>query len=143
MPNTKIVATLGPASDSPPAIRQLLLAGVDVFRLNASHSTQAEHTARIAAIRQVAAELGRPASILLDLQGPKIRLGRFAGGGCTLETVGLFTITAEPLLGDCRRATTTYPSFAADVKPGDRVLLADAPSSCAWSISVARRCARK
>src|ERR1039458_7601954 len=64
MPNTKIVATLGPASDSPPAIRQLLLAGVDVFRLNASHSTQAEHAARIAAIRQVAAELGRPASIL-------------------------------------------------------------------------------
>ena len=125
MPNTKIVATLGPASDSPPAIRQLLLAGVDVFRLNASHSTQAEHAARIAAIRQVAAELGRPASILLDLQGPKIRLGRFAGGGCTLETGGIFTIATEPLLGDCRRASTTYLNFAADVKPGDRVLLAD------------------
>jgi pyruvate kinase len=125
MPNTKIVATLGPASDSPAAIRQLLLAGVDVFRLNASHSTQSEHAARIAAIRQVAAELSRPASILLDLQGPKIRLGRFADGGCRLETGAVFTITAEPLLGDCRRASTTYLNLAVDVKPGDRVLLAD------------------
>ena len=125
MPNTKIVATLGPASDSPAAIRHLLAAGADVFRLNASHSTQAEHAGRIAAIRQAAAELGRPASILLDLQGPKIRLGRFAGGGCTLETGSQFTITAEPVLGDCRRASTTYAGFAADVRPGDRVLLAD------------------
>src|ERR1700722_1994053 len=104
MPNTKIVATLGPASDSAAAIRQLLLAGVDVFRLNASHSTQPEHAARIAAIRQVSSELGRPASILLDLQGPKIRLAKFAGGGCTLETGGVFTITTEPTLGNCRRA---------------------------------------
>ena len=125
MPNTKIVATLGPATESLAAIRQLLLAGVDVFRLNASHSTQAEHAVRIASIRQAAAEFGHPASILLDLQGPKIRLGSFAGGGCTLETGAIFTITAEPLLGDCRRASTTYAHFAADVKPGDRVLLAD------------------
>jgi len=125
MPNTKIVATLGPSSDSPAVIRQLLLAGVDVFRLNASHSTQAEHAARIAAIRQVAAEFGRSASILLDLQGPKIRLGTFAGGGCTLEAGATFIITPEPLTGDCRRASTTYPNLAADVQPGDRILLAD------------------
>ncbi len=125
MPNTKIVATLGPASDSPETIRQLLLAGVDVFRLNASHSTQAEHGARIAAIRQVTAEVGRPAAILLDLQGPKIRLGSFAGGGCTLETGSTFTITAEQVMGDCQRASTTYPNLASDLKPGDRVLLAD------------------
>jgi pyruvate kinase len=108
MPNTKIVATLGPASDSPAAIRQLLLAGVDVFRLNASHSTQAEHAARIAAIRQVTAELGRPASILLDLQGPKIRLGRFAGGGCALEAGGIFSIATEPVLGDCRGGCVSF-----------------------------------
>ena len=125
MPNTKIVATLGPASDSPRAIRQLLLAGADVFRLNASHSTQAEHAARIAAVRQAGAELGRTASILLDLQGPKIRLGNFAGGGCTLVAGAIFTITPEPVMGDCRRASTTYPNLAADVKSGDRVLVAD------------------
>src|ERR1700683_5579077 len=81
MPNTKIVATLGPASDSEAAIRQLLLAGVDVFRLTASHSTQAEHAGRIRIIRRVAAEARRWTAILLDLQGPKIRLGKFDGGG--------------------------------------------------------------
>src|SRR5580698_1892106 len=117
MPNTKIVATLGPATSSPGALRQMLLAGVDVFRLNASHSTQAEHAARIAAIRQVAAELGRSACILFDLQGPKIRLGKFAGGGCTLESGAQFTITTESLVGDSQRASTTYANFAADVKP--------------------------
>jgi pyruvate kinase len=125
MPNTKIVATLGPASDSPAVIQQLLLAGVDVFRLNASHSTQTQHAARITEIRRAAAELGRPVSIMLDLQGPKIRLGSFAGGGCMLDVGATFTITAELLLGDCRRASTTYPNLAADVKPGDRILLAD------------------
>ncbi len=125
MPNTKIVATLGPASDSPDAIRQLLLAGVDVFRLNASHSTQAEHAARITAIRQVTAESGIPAAILLDLQGPKIRLGSFAGGSATLVAGGVFTITPEPILGNSERASTTYPNLAADVKRGDRILLAD------------------
>jgi len=125
MPNTKIVATLGPASDSHATIRQLLLAGVDVFRLNASHSTQAEHAARITAVRQVAAELRRTACILLDLQGPKIRLGSFVDGGCTLAAGDVFTITAEQVLGDCQRASTTYLNLAADVKTGDRVLLAD------------------
>jgi pyruvate kinase len=125
MPNTKIVATLGPASDSEAAIRQLLFAGVDVFRLNASHSTQAEHAGRIRIIRQVAAESRRWTAILLDLQGPKIRLGKFTGGGCTLVTGSIFTIVTEPLLGDCTRASTGYGKFAAEVKPGDRVLLAD------------------
>ena len=125
MPNTKIVATLGPASDSEAAIRQLLLAGVDVFRLNASHSTQAEHAGRIHIIRQVAAELGRWTAILLDLQGPKIRLGKFAGGSCMLAAGSTFTISTEPLLGDATRASTGYQKFAMEVTPGDRVLLAD------------------
>ena len=125
MPNTKIVATLGPASDSEAAIRQLLLAGVDVFRLNASHSTQAEHAGRIRIIRQVAAELGRWTAILLDLQGPKIRLGEFMGGGCMLMAGSVFTIVTEPILGDSTRASTGYQKFAAEVQPGDRVLLAD------------------
>src|SRR5580700_48070 len=125
MPNTKIVVTLGPASDSEAAIRQLLLAGVDVFRLNASHSTQAEHAGRIRIIRQVAAELGRWTAILLDLQGPKIRLGKFDGGGCMLAAGSIFTIVTEPLLGDATRASTGYQKFAVEVQPGDRVLLAD------------------
>lgn len=125
MPNTKIVATIGPVSEPEAILRQLLLAGADVFRLNASHGTQAEHAAGIAKIRKLAAETGRWAGILLDLQGPKIRLGKFAGGGCALEDGSVFTITTEPVLGECKRAGTTYAGFAADVKPGDRVLLAD------------------
>src|SRR5689334_8852518 len=122
MPNTKIVATLGPATDS--LVPELLRAGVDVFRLNASHGTRAEHAARIGAIRRAAGPRQYPA-VLLDLQGPKIRLGQFEGGGCVLAAGSDFTITVEPVLGNCSIASTTYPDFARDVVPGNRILLAD------------------
>jgi pyruvate kinase len=122
---TKIVATLGPASDSPAVIRQLLLAGVDLFRLNASYGTMAEHAARILAVRSMASELGKHTGILLDLQGPKIRLGKFANGEETLSTGARFTITTRPVLGTSELASTTYQDLARDVRPGDRVLLAD------------------
>ena len=125
MRNTKIVATLGPASTDPQILRSLFDAGVDVFRLNASHGNPPEHQARIAAVRALAAERGVHVGILLDLQGPKIRLGQFENGGCVLETGSQFTIGTEPVLGTCERASTSYPAFARDVKPGDRVLLAD------------------
>jgi pyruvate kinase len=125
MPHTKIVATVGPATSSDAVIRQLLLAGVDVFRLNTSHGTNAERAESIAAIRRVCHDLRRRAGILLDLQGPKIRLGTFARGGCMLKTGGVFVITTESILGDCQGASTTYSNFSDDVKAGDRVLLAD------------------
>jgi pyruvate kinase len=125
MPNTKIVATIGPATDGPGVLAQLLSAGVDVFRLNASHGTQAEHEARIVAVRAAAREAGSRAAILLDLQGPKIRLGRFENGGCTLAAGSRFTITTEPLVGTPERASTGYLNFARDVQAGDRILLAD------------------
>ncbi len=79
MPNTKIVATLGPATDQPGILERLLAAGVDVFRLNASHGTQAENGARLQAVRAAAQKARLHRAILLDLQGPKIRLGRFQG----------------------------------------------------------------
>lgn len=122
---TKIVATLGPATDTPDLIRSLVEAGVDVFRLNASHGTQDEHGRRIKIVRQVAEELGKHIGILLDLQGPKIRLGTFQNGGCTLEEGQRFTITVEPTDGNCQRASTTYKDFARDLKTGNRVLIAD------------------
>jgi pyruvate kinase len=124
MRKTKIVATLGPATDAPGVLPQLLSAGVDVFRLNASHGTQAEHAARIAAVRSAAAPGGH-VGILLDLQGPKIRLGRFAGGGCTLAEGSRFSVTTEPDTGTCERVSTGYTNFARDVRPGNRILLAD------------------
>ena len=125
MPNTKIVATLGPATDTAEMIRAMIDAGVDVFRLNASHSTQAQHAARIKIIRDQAAIAGRHIGILLDLQGPKIRLGKFKEGSCTLQKDQRFVIATQPTLGDCDRASTGYADFASDVKPGNRVLLND------------------
>ena len=123
MPNTKIVATLGPATDS--LIPELLRAGVDVFRLNASHGTQAERASRIQAVRRAAQDAGKYPALLLDLQGPKIRLGMFEGGGCVLAGGGEFTITVEPVTGNSSLASTGYADFARDVKPGNRILLAD------------------
>src|SRR5262249_36457842 len=125
MPNTKIVATLGPASDAPHALCQLLEAGVDVFRLNASHGTQEKRAENIRSIRAAGEKFGRHVAILLDLRGPKIRLEKFSGGCCRIETGQAFTITVEPVIGNTERASTSYARFARDVKPGDRVLLAD------------------
>lgn len=122
---TKIVATLGPSTDSEQVLRKLFQAGVDVFRLNASHGTQEDHARRIANVRAIGAELKIHAGILLDLQGPKIRLGTFKNGPCFLEENATFTITTERVEGTPDIASTSYSEFARDVKPGDPVLLAD------------------
>src|SRR4029077_13598667 len=118
---TKIVVTLGPASDSPTVLRAMMASGVSIFRLNASHGSQQEHAARISAVRAVAADEGRKVALLLDLQGPKIRLGKFETEGCMIPTGAESPITPEPVLGTSERASTTYSSFAHDVKPGNRV----------------------
>lgn len=122
---TKIVATLGPSTDAEQVLRKLFEAGVDVFRLNASHGTQEDHARRIASVRALSAEYKVHAGILLDLQGPKIRLGTFKGGGCYLNDNAIFTITTEKVEGTADIACTSYADFARDVKPGDPVLLAD------------------
>jgi pyruvate kinase len=125
MRTTKILATLGPASDTPEAVRHLLEAGVDVFRLNASHGTQEDHSRRMKNVRSVAEEMGIHAGVLMDLQGPKIRLGAFEDGGCVLETKSRFSITTEQVVGTAQRASTSYKDFVKDVKAGNCVLLAD------------------
>jgi pyruvate kinase len=125
MPRTKIVATLGPAISSASSLKSMFEAGVNVFRLNASHGTWDDHLTRIASVRAAAAESGIHAGILLDLQGPKIRLGTFQGGQCELETGGIFSITTEKIQGTAAAASTSYSQFAKDVRPGDRVFLAD------------------
>jgi pyruvate kinase len=106
-------------------IRRLMIAGVDVFRHNFSHGTQAEHGDRIRRVRAISREVGVEPGVLLDLQGPKIRLGLFQNGTVILEPGSRFTITVEPVPGTSEVASTTYPNFARDVKPGNRVLLAD------------------
>lgn len=125
MRRTKIVATLGPQSGSPEVLTRLFEAGVDVFRLNASHGTHEDHAERIRLVRALSAEREVHPAILVDLQGPKIRLGDFEGGGCDLVTGSRFTITTEPVAGTPERASTSYSNFAKDVRPGDDVLLAD------------------
>jgi pyruvate kinase len=122
---TKIVATLGPSTDPDPVMRSLFEAGVDVFRLNASHGTQDDHARRIKKVRELSAEFGCYAGILLDLQGPKIRLGTFKNGPCHLADNSIFTITTVPTEGTSEIAFTNYSEFARDVKRGDPVLLAD------------------
>src|SRR5271168_100505 len=125
MPRTKIVATLGPAISGPSALKNMFAAGVNVFRLNASHGTWDDHLTHIASVRAAAAELGIQAGILLDLQGPKIRLGTFEGGQCEVRRGGIFSITTEKVQGTPELASTSYSQFAKDVKAGDTVFLAD------------------
>jgi len=125
MAKTKIVATLGPSSDSLDAIRHLIRGGVSVIRLNMSHGTQQQHGERIQRVRQAAREQDAQTAILLDLQGPKIRLGKFENGGCVLEEGGRFVLTAQQVIGTCERASCSYSELATDVQAGDRVLLAD------------------
>jgi pyruvate kinase len=106
-------------------MRSLFEAGVDVFRLNASHGTHEDHARRIAMVRKLSAEFKATSGILLDLQGPKIRLGTFKDGPCLLRDGETFTITTEAVEGNEKIASTSYPDFARDVKTGDAVLLAD------------------
>jgi pyruvate kinase len=121
----KIVCTLGPATATAPQLAELVDAGMDVARLNFSHSTRAEHSAVYDMVRQIAAERGRAVGVLADLQGPKIRLGRFAEGPVFWATGEQIVITTVPCAGDHDRVSTTYNGLASDVRAGDRLLVDD------------------
>ena len=122
---TKIVATIGPATESPERIRELVQAGATTFRLNFSHGDHSEHAARVATIRQVAHELGGHIGILQDLQGPKIRLGRFEEGPITLGKGDHFALTSKQVRCNQTVATVTYDRLAEEVTAGSRILLDD------------------
>jgi len=123
--HTKIVATLGPASSSPEILERMVLAGVDVVRMNFSHGTAADHSARAVGIRAAAAKHGRTVGILGDLQGPKIRVGKFAEGRITLTPGENFILDAQCSLGDQQRVGLDYKELPKDVRPGDILLLDD------------------
>ncbi|WP_287130217.1 pyruvate kinase [Candidatus Cyanaurora vandensis] len=124
-PRTKIVATVGPATDSPEVMRSLIQAGATTLRLNFSHGTHADHLRRIHQIRTLEQELGYPVAILQDLQGPKIRLGKFAGGPIQLANGEPFTLTSRPVVCDRTIATVTYDKLAEEVPQGATILLDD------------------
>jgi pyruvate kinase len=116
---------MGPAVDSPEKVRQLIEAGMNMARLNLSHGSYAEHQARLNLVRESAKEHGCAIAILVDLQGPKIRLARFAKGPHELARGDVFTITTDEIEGTKERVGTTYKGLPGDCKPGDHILIDD------------------
>ncbi|MEO9013813.1 MAG: pyruvate kinase [Terrimesophilobacter sp.] len=125
MRRAKIVATLGPATSSYENIRAIIDAGVDVARMNLSHGTYAVHEEVYANVRRAATDSGRAVAVLVDLQGPKIRLGKFKAGPYDLAVGDVFKITTEDILGNKQISSTTYKGLPDDVKPGDPLLIDD------------------
>jgi pyruvate kinase len=122
---TKIVCTLGPATTGEGQIAQLVKAGMDIARLNFSHGDRASHEQIFHTVRKAAEESGRTIGILADLQGPKIRLGRFAAGPVAWRTGETIRITVDDVAGTHDRVSTTYKGLATDARPGDRLLVDD------------------
>ena len=125
MRRAKIVCTLGPATSSEERIRELVDAGMDVARLNLSHGSHADHELAYRRVRAASDASGHGVGILADLQGPKIRLGRFADGPVSLEEGAVFTITTRDVEGDATICSTTYDGLPGDVHPGDPILIDD------------------
>lgn len=125
MRKTKIVCTIGPASESPETLKKLIEAGMNVARLNFSHGTYEEHTKRIKTIRQVANETGKTVAILLDTKGPEIRTGKFQNGEALINQDDIVTITMEDVLGTNERFSVSYKGLIHDVKVGTKILLDD------------------
>ena len=122
---TKIVATLGPACSDPAVLKRMLAAGVDCVRHNFSHGHASDHVERAARVRRAAKELGREVAIMADLQGPKIRIGRFEGGRATIATGATFVLDATRELGDATGVGLDYKELPRDVSPGSILLLDD------------------
>src|ERR1700733_2040127 len=124
--HSKIVCTIGPASSSPRVIERLIQAGMDVYRLNFSHGTHADHARSIAVLRAAAMKHEKPIAIIADLQGPKIRTGPLAGGASvTLAAGQRFVITTARVPGDANRVSTTFRPLPREVHRGNRILLSD------------------
>lgn len=121
----RILATLGPSSHSPEMIRALYEAGADVFRINMSHGTQAGHAEVINRIRDLEAVIGRPTTILVDLQGPKLRVGSFAEGPVELKNGQTFVLDLDPTPGDATRVHLPHRELFEALAPGQRLLLDD------------------
>jgi len=123
--STKIVATLGPASNDYETLERMFLAGVDVVRMNFSHGTASDHERRAEMVRETCRKTGRTVGIMGDLQGPKIRVGKFKDGKVTLKPGDAFVLDAECELGDDERVGLDYKDLPRDVRPGDVLLLDD------------------
>jgi pyruvate kinase len=121
----KIIATLGPSSSDPAVIRKLFEAGADVFRLNFSHGSHDDHRRNLENIRVLEREAGHPIGVLMDLQGPKLRVGQFAGGKVELAPGARFRLDLDAAPGDAARAPLPHPEVFAALNPGTELLLDD------------------
>jgi len=125
MRKTKIVCTLGPATDKEGVLRKMIEAGMNVARFNFSHGAHEEHKVRLDALKALREELNRPVAALLDTKGPEIRLKSFKNGAVELKTGGEFVLTTVEVEGDEKRCSVTYSDLPGDVRPGDTILLDD------------------
>ena len=125
LPKTKVVCTIGPASDTPQTIRELISSGMRIARLNFSHGTHSDHGKKIHTIRKIAEDLGKPVAILQDLGGPKIRVGHIPDPGVRIEPGQAIILTTQTVEGSKQRISVSYPLLNEEVKAGDRILLAD------------------
>ena len=125
MRKTKIVCTLGPATDGEGVLREMILAGINVARFNFSHGSYEEHQARLEMLKALREELNRPVAALLDTKGPEVRLKSFEGGSVELKAGAEFTLTTVDVQGDETRCSITYGDLPGDVKPGNTILLDD------------------
>ena len=125
LPKTKIVCTIGPASQAPETIGELIASGMSVARLNFSHGTYSDHEQKINNIRRIAGEMDKPVAILQDLGGPKIRVGHIPDPGVRLEPGQMIILTDQTVEGSLQRISVSYPFLGEAVKAGDRIMLAD------------------
>ncbi len=125
LPKTKIVCTIGPASQAPETIGELIASGMSVARLNFSHGTYSDHEQKINNIRRIAREMDKPVAILQDLGGPKIRVGHIPDPGIRLEPGQMIILTDQTVEGSLQRISVSYPFLGEAVKAGDRIMLAD------------------
>lgn len=125
MRKTKIVCTIGPASESAEKLEELMLAGMNVARFNFSHGDYEEHRAKFERTVQIAEKLGLPVATMMDTKGPEIRLRDFEGGKVYLETGTIFALTTEEIMGTAQRATITYKNLKDDVSIGKKILIDD------------------
>jgi len=125
MRRAKIVCTMGPAVEAPERVKLLIEAGMNMARLNLSHGSYEEHQNRLDRVREASAAAKVPVAILVDLQGPKIRLGKFSDGPHDLARGDILTITTDDILGTKERVSTTFKNLPGDCKPGDRLLIDD------------------
>ena len=121
----KIIATVGPASNTKQKLTELIEAGADVFRLNFSHGTHADHQKVIDQINEINEEKGWNICMLQDLQGPKIRIGQVENDGVEIVPGQELTISIDDIIGNKNKVSTTYKSLPNDVKPGDMILIDD------------------